>query len=170
MRRRSFLLGAAGVAGLVGLAGWRLFANSQQQVVMAVLRYRLGYLRLDEAGLKSFADEIVKRQKVSALRLRVLGAFWPLYKGMSLTGHEWYAPGVLHGEERVITAYLLSSDFFQNGASETRPVRYVGFYDPEHNPVACSSPFARSVTQGPDIPPGDQAPTWPTAAATAAAR
>ena len=40
----------------------------------------------------------------------------------------------------VYTTYLMSTDFFQGDADDSRPVRYVLFYDPEltrcHNPLA----------------------------------
>jgi hypothetical protein len=43
-------------------------------------------------------------------------------------------------DEAVVTAFLLSSDFFQNGADETRTVRYLAYYDPYK--YACGNPFA----------------------------
>lgn len=36
--------------------------------------------------------------------------------------------------------FLASTDFFQNGADETRPLRYVTYYDPYVSP--CYNPFA----------------------------
>ena len=44
-------------------------------------------------------------------------------------------------EERICAAFLMSSDFFTNGADETRPVRYLALYEPTK--VGCTNPFAR---------------------------
>jgi len=41
-----------------------------------------------------------------------------------------------------VTQYLISSDFFKNGADKNRTVNYLGYYDPM---VACNNPFARPV-------------------------
>ena len=39
------------------------------------------------------------------------------------------------------TRFLLSTDFFQNGANETKPVKFVALYDPYVTP--CYNPLAR---------------------------
>ncbi|MBW2293445.1 MAG: hypothetical protein JRG89_02590 [Deltaproteobacteria bacterium] len=44
---------------------------------------------------------------------------------------------------RPYTRFLASTDFFQNGADEARPLRYVAFYDPYVTP--CYNPFASST-------------------------
>jgi hypothetical protein len=141
MKRRAFLsFGLAG--GLVGLGAWRTLCTTQQEAVVAVLRKRLNYLQLDEANLRRFAQDAVARQAVSGPRLRLLAAAGPLYSQIALSGHDLISEGVRHGEERVVTLFLLSSDFFQNGRDETRPVRYVSYYDPVQ---ACGNPFARPI-------------------------
>jgi hypothetical protein len=57
-----------------------------------------------------------------------------------LSGDGFIDTAIRHGEERVTTLFLLSSDFFVNGADISRPVSYVGYYDPAR---ACGNPFAR---------------------------
>lgn len=164
MRRRSFLFGLSGAVALAGLGAWRLVSTNQQEAMIAVLRKRLGYLRLDDADLRRFANDLVASGQLSPIRLKALAAFAPLYEHLSLTGHDLWLQAVRHGEERVTTAFLLSSDLFKNGSNTSLPVRYLGPYDPMH---ACSAPFARPV--GPSFEtPGEKAPTLP-AAATAAA-
>ena len=61
-----------------------------------------------------------------------------------LNGRDVVQETIRHGEERVVSAFLLSSDFFVNGADTSRIVRYLGFYDPLK---ACSNPFARFPTR-----------------------
>jgi hypothetical protein len=162
IRRRGFLIGLGELGVLSAIGGWRVARTTPQEAIITVLRKRLDYLRLDEAGIRRFANDLVARGDVSPVRLRVLAAFAPLYNRLSLRGHTGWLQTVRHGEERVTTAFLLSSDFFKNGRNESLPVHYVGFYEPMVNPVPCGSPFARPVT--PDNP-GDSGPASPTAAA-----
>ena len=71
------------------------------------------YLRLDSAGIAEyFADYRMYRDG--------------LYR------HRPLSPDVY-------TRYLLSTDFFKNGADESRLVSYIGFYDPAVTP--CNNPF-----------------------------
>jgi hypothetical protein len=132
----AFALGLAAV-------GVRFSTTSTKDAVAAVLRKHLGYLKLDEAGVRRFADDLIARDLISANRLRVIGAAGPLYAHLSMTAHNIVYDGVRHGEERIITNYLLSTDFFVMGQDEARVIRYLGFYDPVR---ACASPFASPVT------------------------
>jgi hypothetical protein len=104
------------------------------------LRKRLGYLRLDETGVQQFAKDLAAKGQLSTLRLRLLPAAGPLYSDLALSGHSALENGIRHGEERVVTMFLLSSDFFKSGMDETRVVQYLGYYDPLQ---ACGNPFAR---------------------------
>jgi hypothetical protein len=170
MRRRSFLAGITGAGTLAGLSTWRWLSVRPQDVVIGVLRKRLHYLQMDEAGLARFADDVVARDTISPLRLRALGAFMPFYRHLALSSREGWVWKVRHGEERIITVYLLSSDFFLHGAREDRAVHYLGYYDPIRNLAACSHPFARPVIPSSEAPP-EKAPAaaWPAAAAATAA-
>jgi hypothetical protein len=164
MRRRSVLTGTAGALALLAAAGWRTTPRySLQEIIIAVLRQRLPYLRMEETGLAQFASDLLARGVVSPLRLRTLGALLPVYRSVSVEGeHEWL-PELLHGEERITTLYLISSDFFQHGEREDREIRYLGYFDPLVRP-ACSSPFARPVFPG----DGDKPSALPSPTATAA--
>jgi hypothetical protein len=44
-------------------------------------------------------------------------------------------------DDRICAAFLLSSDFFRNGADESGPVHYLALHDPWK--VGCTNPFAR---------------------------
>ena len=140
--RRALLGGLAGLGALAVLGAGRILSVTDQKAIAAVVRKRLAYLRLDDDGVRRFAADLSVRHTVSAGRLRVLAAAGPLYTRLSLSGHNHLLNGIRHGEERVVTLYLLSSDFFRNGRDETRIVRYLGFYDPFQ---ACGNPFARPV-------------------------
>lgn len=142
MKRRALLIGGLSVGALAGALGWRLGIVTEQQAIVDVLHKRLDYLRLDESGLRRFADDLVRHRSIPGVRLRLLAAAGPLYRSFRL-GNDPIAKRVRHVEERIVTAYLLSSDYFRSGQNEARSVQYLGFYDPFQ---ACNNPFARPVT------------------------
>lgn len=141
MNRRQFS-GAALIATVFGAAGLRYGVSRDQDGIIATIRKRLSYLRLDDAGLRRFADDLTATHKFSSIRLRVVAAAAPLYQRLEPRGWTTVGPSVRHSEDRVTTQYLLSSDFFINGADENRLVRYLGLYDAMQ---PCTNPFARPV-------------------------
>lgn len=140
--RRGFLFGGAAAVGLVAL---RLGLTQPEDAVVTVLRKRLSHLKLDEDGLRAFAADFTAAGKMARGKLRLIAALAPLYQWLPADDSTPIA--VRHGEERVVSAYLLSSDFFVNGADEQQPVGYLGLFDPWNNPVACQNPFARIATE-----------------------
>lgn len=141
MNRRQFSA-AALIATVLGAAGLRYAMSRDQDGIIAAIRKRLGYLRLDEAGLRRFADDLAATHEISSTRLRVVGAAAPLYQRIEPRHWTTVGPAVRHSEDHVTTQYLLSSDFFINGADEKRLVRYLGLYDAMR---PCANPFARPV-------------------------
>lgn len=148
-KRRQFLtLGIAGVAGLTGIAAWRFAHGDQENIIVEVVRKRLDYLTLDDQGLRDFARDLVSREILSSTKLRFLDAIGPVYTRLPNLSDFGPLDTLYHGEERIVSFYLLSSDFFQNGADVNKVVRYREYYDPMENPVPCSNPFARPVLHG----------------------
>jgi hypothetical protein len=138
--RRTLLVGAAGIAA----AGvYRLTTSSEENAIIAVVRRSLDYLSLDEEGLRAFAVDLSNHRVVADGKLRMIAAAGPVYPMIASVPP--VAHLLKHGEERIVSLYLLSSDFFLNGADETRRVQYLGFYDPIGQARACANPFARSV-------------------------
>jgi hypothetical protein len=116
-RRRFLVTSMAGVAGLVA---WRLIRSSDEDAIIAVLKKRLDYLILDENGLRVFARDLVAQQIIASHKLRMLDFAGPVYTQLSLASRSnALTRAIRHGEERIVTQYLMSSDFFQNGADET---------------------------------------------------
>jgi hypothetical protein len=142
MKRRYFLL--SGLGALCGIVGWRFLQSSDESAVIKVLHKRLNYLRLDDAGVRRFARDLMANRFLSSARLRTIDAAGLLYTGLALNAHNKLDDGIRHGEDRLVTQYLISSDFFANGADETSIVHYVGYFDPT---VGCNSPFARPMTR-----------------------
>ena len=144
--RRQFLL-AATAGGIAALTTWRFNRGNEEDAVIAVLRKRLDYLILDEQGLRAYARDLVNRQVVSSTKLLLIEVVAPIYTRLDVSSYEnVFSQVVRHGEERVVSLYLLSSDFFLKGADETRIVRYRAYYDPISQPRGCVNPFARPIT------------------------
>lgn len=145
MKRRGFLLGSAAVAAL---AGWRFGRARDEDGVAGVIYKRLGYLPLDEAGVRQFASDFTSRHLVSSAKLRTVAALGSLFRRVSLPDDMPLAGSVGFAEERITTLYLLSTDFFtaqDDGKSSgaNRPVRYLYYYDAMRG---CANPFRTTVT------------------------
>jgi hypothetical protein len=80
------------------------------------IRKHFGDLMIDEAGLQRFVRDYEKhRGRVTFYSVRSNG--------------------------RLFSTFLLSTDYYRNGADPKRPVHYVTFYDPYVSP--CWNPFMR---------------------------
>ena len=141
MHRRALLLGS-GCLALLGVSSFRYLHASDEDAIVAVLRRCLGYLRLDDDGVRRFAHDYAAAHLISTAKLRALDAVGPLYSHLPFNSRTLLPRDMRRGEERVVTKFLLSSDFFAHGADMTRTVRYVGLFDPLRG---CGNPFARAV-------------------------
>lgn len=142
--RRQFL--ATAVAGIAALTTWRFIRGSDEDAIIAVLRKRLDYLILDEQGLRAYARDLVGEKIVSSRKLRLIDVAGPIYAHLDVSSYgNALTRELRHGEERVVTLYLLSSDFFLKGADETKIVRYRGYYNPVRQLRPCSNPFSRPL-------------------------
>lgn len=124
MRRRTFVgaLIAAGLASVAAILGGRALVCLRQspQVpaaaeIESMLRKRFAYLQFEPGAIERFAAEAETHRH----RLKRRS------KGMEL------------GER-----FLMSTDFFQNGADESRTISYVTFYHPYES--FCYNPLART--------------------------
>jgi hypothetical protein len=140
--RRGFVYGLAAGGVLAAWAGWRFHKSTAADAMATVVRKRLSYLLLDAEGVAHFAQDLAARNEISAGKLRLLTVAGRLYTALPSSGHNAVLDSIRQSEERVVTIYLLSSDFFVNGSDESRVVRYRGLYDALH---PCSNPFARPV-------------------------
>ncbi len=148
LSRRQFL--AATVAAVAAITTSRFVFGSEESAVIAVLRKRLNYLVLDGAGLHAFAKELVGRNIVSSRRLRLIDVAGSMYSRLEMSSYDnAFARELRHGEERLVSLYLLSSDFFLNGADFSKIVRYRDYYDPIQKLQSCNNPFSRPVVSSP---------------------
>jgi hypothetical protein len=139
MRRRVFLL--SGLGALAAASVWLYFGASANETIAMVLRRRLDYLTLDPAGVRRFAVDLLAKHGISHAKIHLLSAIRPAYSRHDLSsGKNSLAYLLRHGEDRIVGSFLISSDFFLNGADETRVVKYLGLIDSRR---ACANPFAR---------------------------
>lgn len=144
MKRRHFLYALSGVASLTAAVfGWRYLHMTGQDAIVSIVSRRLNYLRLDAAGLRRFAADFVATQDISGAKLRSLAASGLIDAHLPLPVTSSLAEEISHGADRLVTQYLLSSDFFLKGADVSREVLYIAQYDPVR---ACGNPFARRPT------------------------
>ena len=136
------LFGLAGVGAVAGLLGWRLSRATAEAAIAMVIHKRLAYLQLDATGVLRFARELAAKNDIAIYKLRTIAAAGRLYSDVSYAGHNKIANAIREGKERIVTIFLLSSDFFLMGADEARVVQYLDLYDAMR---ACSNPFARPV-------------------------
>ncbi len=141
--RRKLLWGGLGVVGIAGLGLLGLGRPAIESKIVSVLRKRLSYLTLDEAGLRSFASDqttkiLAKRVSLNRMRYHLVSTFGSSYKRFERSSDT--RSRVVQAEDLLVSTYLLSSDFFINGSAEARTVQYLAYYDPMR---PCGNPFAR---------------------------
>jgi hypothetical protein len=144
--RRRFLLIASGVvvAAAVGIVG--IAPSVTESQIVSHVRRRLSFLKLDEAGLQAFAkDQVAALLAKRPTWNRMKYHFFALFTN-SFTKYDRSSDRRSRMERMTdgfASTYLLSSDFFVNGADAAGLVRYLSLYDPLR---ACGNPFARPPT------------------------
>ena len=104
-------------------------------------------MKLGADGVNAYANDLVKLKIISSAKLRMIDMAIPLYaKLTAYVGHNSLEKELNHDEERIVSAYLLSCDFFRIGQNQGRLVRYVEFYKPIKKIQPSQTPFARPVT------------------------
>jgi hypothetical protein len=142
--RRRLIMGGLGAVGVAGLGAWGLGRLAFQREIASILHRRLGFLKLDESGVRAFAKDQTNatfNKKIptwNRLRYHLLASGTSSYKRFYRSADSRSRIGRF--EDTLVSTYLLSSDFFWNGADESRRVNYLAYYDPNR---ACQNPFAR---------------------------
>ena len=115
-KRRAFLGAIAALSLGVGLGRWfyrpRQLDDPRIEQIAATVRRLLPYLRIEDDALARFAQDLLARDQQARLQ-----------------DEAWL------GQQ-----FLLSSDFFWNGADVAKVVGYRAYYDPYELP--CANPFA----------------------------
>lgn len=127
MKRRKFLIAAGAGTLLAALATGKFLTTSFEDSAETLIRRELGFLKLDDAGIKAFAADYANA-KDRLYKMTV--------KGYSFLGIDSHQSGKIH---ELVSSYLLSTDFFANRMDELRVIKYMGLYDPYLRP--CAHPF-----------------------------
>lgn len=143
LTRRAFLI--TGLAALGGAGAWWAARGLGQpgyvdDLIVRILRRNLSYLTLADADLRAFAADVTADQSVLQTRdTRLAALAYPLYPNLpdALMDDATLKPI----EDDLVSRFLLSSDFFWNGADEATPVAYLGYYIPGRSP--CFNPLLR---------------------------
>jgi hypothetical protein len=147
MKRRRFLLGGLGVVAVAAVGVWGVDLATESEIVSGIRR-RLSFLRFDDKGLHAFAKDYIQ----SMLAKRPSWYRWKYHFHSLFSKPPAARWGISNDarsrrerlEDNFATLFLLSSDFFTNGADESRSILYVSLYDPMR---ACNDPFARPVIE-----------------------
>lgn len=146
MNRRRVIFGGLGLVGVAGLGALTLGRLGLEREIVSVLHRRLDFLTLDEEGVRAFARDQAaatfskKIPTWTRLRYHFLSVGAPSFARFYRSAD--HRSRVAQLEDTLVSTYLLSSDFFTNGADESRTVKYVAYFDPMR---ACQDPFARPV-------------------------
>jgi hypothetical protein len=134
---RRKLLGIS-VGGLLSLFSFYAYENQYKNLIVEIIEDRLGYLNLSEIDLFEFADAFAEDRGTYGLRGHLLALAYPIEHasslGLELEDQEEF-------EYKVLSRFLLSTDFFAHGTDDSRAVHYVAYSNPYRRP--CSNPFAR---------------------------
>jgi hypothetical protein len=136
MNRRKFLLlssAAGGVAVLGGLTYAR--TDHYSRWIQEILHRDLPGYTLEPNGLTQFVDEYFNRQH-GDIRLRLFAAAEGIMD-IDPVLPATKARKVVEEERRILTKFLLGSDFFANYPGGPKVITYQGM------PRACINPFAR---------------------------
>ncbi len=135
INRRKFLLSAVG-ATAVGVAGlsWSRYAGSAERWVERIVRDNLRDVTLDETTLSQFVNEVLAGDLFAPRTHR-----WAVFAGQSVPWITARIPKVRDGldklERRVLTEYLIGSNFFRVPDPKRETIVYYG------RAIACINPF-----------------------------
>ncbi len=125
-RRFALKLGAA--LAVTGALGAFTHYRRQPDYIAGIVREGLPYLSISDAELQAFARNY--KGYLVAINRKVY--LWARAEPFTSGDRDTF-------ETRVLRDFLLSTDFFRNGAVESQPVVYIGYIA---RPRPCGNPFA----------------------------
>lgn len=149
MNRRTFLLSFIGifttVSGIWSIKSGYLSNNERiKNTIFTVFEKRLSYLKWDKTEVMIFIQDFmanIDNKIYIQNKLNKFSFLYPLYNYTNLLDKTPFASKIRSFEEKVVTNFLLSTNFFREGADETKPVKYLFYYDPYKAP--CQNPLVK---------------------------
>jgi hypothetical protein len=136
-RRRNFLK-ALIVGGFAltaaGTILWR--TNQETNIIVAILENKLGKLKISDDAFLLFANEYVREKEQFKKQFTYLSLLSNIFTVMTPDALLPMNHPLKRMEDNIVSNFLLSTDFFQNGADINKKVNYLGFYDPYKRPCA----------------------------------
>ena len=148
--RRAFIISSTVGIFTVATSAWTVksgYLSTQDRItriIFAIFEKRLSYLKWDKAQVMTFIKDFITYpgNQEYLEKVRYLSFFYPLYVHTGWLESTSFATNKIRNfEERIVTQFLLSTNFFREGADETKPVKYLYYYDPYKTP--CQNPFAQ---------------------------
>lgn len=145
MNRRTFIK-SAGITILTvptfGVLSYLFKQSTPEKLILSSLRQQLPYLNVTNEEYLRFIDDI----KLELLKRKTLDNNQRTIGNMVASYDNWLEAYQPYSElrdiviERLSRHFLLSSDFFLNGANLNNQVTYIAWYNPLVRP--CQNPFS----------------------------
>jgi hypothetical protein len=140
VRRRLFLsslLGGCLVAAGIGVA---VLPLAPELRLRRLLRTRLDYLQIPDEVIEAFTKDFIADAESGRFQYFSSTSYLAqrVVYGMNIFTDRL---PIFRFERLVISAFLLSTNFFRDGADVHKPLRYVGYNHPYRG--GCVNPFAR---------------------------
>lgn len=126
MKRRKFLT-FIGVGTGVALIPPTLYlvSPSVKKYAVQLIKNELHYLKLEPEGVEQYVEDYFKADDNKIM----VNVRWKTFYYLGIT---WQKSDQV---AELIKYYLLSSNFFINRMDESKPVKYLGMYNPYKSPV-----------------------------------
>lgn len=146
--RRRLFVGLGALVALGTLGGLSLIVHTRKSLIVQRLHTLLPTMEIDDAQLDAYASDFIAHD-LETRNIEILGlrAAAPLLYSPAL---RWMMPArarqLLESyDRRIITGFLLSTDFLEVRARGERRVSCVGFFEPYATP--CGNPLPRLFAQ-----------------------
>jgi len=144
--RRQLLLSGTAVAAvaIIGTAVVAPVMRGAEALIAEIVRYHLPFKQIDQRELTVFAETFEREDNVTdKTKLKLLTLASPLIfsPGLRKSLPQKVLVALDNYERRVLTQFLLSTDFFEHEDPYVPELTYYGFYDQGQ---ACGYPLVES--------------------------
>jgi hypothetical protein len=141
LTRRLFLGAAAAIgATALGFGGKRWYGESPSAYARTLVLDRLPYLKLAPDALDAFVKDLAAYERPSGNQRFATLFGLHLARGLTHLAGGKFREKLEYYETQLVTLFLLSTDFFPNGADVAKPVAYFALADPYVS--GCVNPLA----------------------------